>query len=180
MKRKLAVILAAVILAVATLAATTISALAASKRTVDAITFYSYHDNNPPGKEIAYPEVHDEAGGRGTYEDPITISVEKSFLKPGTRLYVNDLKKYMIVEDLCGDPPCGTHDTNNYIDVWMNSEEESDTEAVTQCQYEWTRRTKDGNEPKQVVIDPRKDLPVSTTAFFDTNADKCAKPPQNW
>lgn len=180
MKRKLTVILATVILAVATLAVTSTSALAASKRTVDAITFYSYGDNTPAGKSIAYPKVHQEAGGRGTYADPITVSVEEGFLKPGTRLYVNDLKKYMIVEDLCGDPPCGTHDTKNYIDVWMNSEKGSDKEAVTQCQYKWTRRTKDGDKPKQVVIEPSEDLPVDTTPFFNTNTDKCGKLPQNW
>lgn len=180
MKIKIPVILVAVILAVTTFVTTTPSALAASKSSVDAITFYSYQDNNPPGKGIKYPKVHQEAGGRGTYEDPITIAVEESFLEPGTLLYVNDLKKYMIVEDLCGDSPCGTHDTNNYIDVWMNSEKESDAKAVEKCQYQWTRRTKDGNEPKQVAIEPPKDFPVDTTAFFDTNSDKCAKPPQNW
>ena len=180
MKSKLTVMIATVILVAATLALTINSALAASKSSVDAITFYSYQDNNPPGKGIKYPKVHEEAGGRGTYKDPITVSVEESFLEPGTRLYVNDLKKYLIVEDLCGDWPCGTHDTKNYIDVWMNSEEDSDADAIDACQRKWTRRTKDGDEPKQVVIDPPEDLPVSTTAFFDTNSDKCAKPPQNW
>lgn len=180
MKRKVTVILAAVMIVVASFVTTTTSALAASKTSVDAITFYSYQDNTPPGKEIAYPQIHKEAGGRGTYKDPITVSVEESFLEPGTRLYVNDLKKYLIVEDLCGAWPCGTHDTKNYIDVWMNSEEDSNPDAIDACQRKWTRRTKDGDDPKQVVIDPPEDLPVFTTTFFDTNSDKCAKPPQNW
>jgi 3D (Asp-Asp-Asp) domain-containing protein len=180
MKRKLTVILAAVILAVTIFETTNTSALAASKSSVDAITFYSYQDNNPPGKGIKYPKVHEEAGGRGTYKDPITVSVEEGFLKPGTRLYVNDLKKYMIVEDLCGDPPCGTHGTDNYIDVWMNSEEDSDPDAIDACQRKWTRRTIDGDEPKQVAINPSEDLSVDTTPFFNTKTDTCGKLPQNW
>ena len=62
----------------------------------------------------------------------------------------------------------------------MNSEEDSDPDAIDACQRKWTRRTKDGNEPKQVVINPSKDLPVDTTPFFDTKTDKCGKLPQNW
>lgn len=158
----------------------TIPALSASNTTVNAVTFYSYQDNNPPGRSIAYPGLHQEAGGRGTYEDPITISVAKSFLKPGTRLYVNGLQKYMIVEDLCGDTPCDTHGTENFIDIWMESNKESDPKAVEECQSKWTRRTKDGNQPKPVVIDPPKSFPVNTTPFFNTKTNKCNNPPQNW
>ncbi|MEG4132780.1 hypothetical protein QUA41_31115 [Microcoleus sp. Pol11C1] len=160
----------------------TIPALSALDTSVEAITFYSYHDNNPPNsRAIKYPKVHKEAGGRGTYEDPITIAVPESFpAKPGTWLYVRGLQKYMIVEDLCGDSPCGDHGTQNFIDVWMESNEKNNKEVVKKCQEKWTKRTRDGDLPKAVVFDPPKNLPVNTTPFFDTKTNKCNEPPKGW
>lgn len=76
------------------------------------ITGYSYWDNTPPGSAaIARPVVHQRAGGKGTYKDPITIAVgyrlvggrAKLDYPAGTRFYLPHLKRYAIVEDICGD-----------------------------------------------------------------------------
>ncbi|MCB1488930.1 MAG: hypothetical protein KDJ88_15925 [Bauldia sp.] len=86
-----------------------------SERSFEAyVTGYSYWDNTPPGSTaISKPVVHASAGGSGTYEDPITIAVGhairggRQFLDypPGTRFYIASLRKYAIVEDVCGDGP---------------------------------------------------------------------------
>lgn len=76
------------------------------------LTGYSYWDNTPPQSAIiARPILHAEAGGVGTYMDPVTIAVGHRFENddfipdyvPGTRFYVPRLRKYAMVEDLCGD-----------------------------------------------------------------------------
>lgn len=74
------------------------------------ITGYTYWDNTPPGSAaIARPVVHERAGGVGTWADPVTVAVGRSgggwHYEPGTRLYLADLRKYAVVEDLCG--ACG-------------------------------------------------------------------------
>lgn len=76
------------------------------------LTGYSYWDNTPRGSaRIARPVIHRSAGGTGTYDDPITLAVghvkrgsQSTMDYPaGTRFYVQNLRKYAIVEDLCGD-----------------------------------------------------------------------------
>lgn len=76
------------------------------------LTGYSYWDNTPRASAaIARPVVHTEAAGTGTFEDPITLAVghsiyfDRSFMDfpTGTRFYIPRLRKYAIVEDLCGD-----------------------------------------------------------------------------
>lgn len=76
------------------------------------LTGYSYWDNTPRGSsQIARPVVHRQAGGSGTYRDPVTLAVGhvkhggRSVMDfpAGTRFYIPRLQKYAIVEDLCGD-----------------------------------------------------------------------------
>ncbi|MDU8929826.1 hypothetical protein RXV86_20765 [Alisedimentitalea sp. MJ-SS2] len=78
------------------------------------LTGYSYWDNTPRGSaRIARPVIHRQAGGTGTYNDPITVAVGHSKrggrsrmdFPAGTRFYFPRIQKYGIVEDLCGDGP---------------------------------------------------------------------------
>lgn len=78
------------------------------------LTGYSFWDNTPPGSAaIARPVIRNTAGGTGTYRDPITLAVGHSFatgrqvldFPAGTRFYFPALKRYAIVEDVCGDGP---------------------------------------------------------------------------
>jgi hypothetical protein len=100
------------------------------------ITAYTYWDNTPPGSsEIAYPIIHQKAGGIGTYSDPITVAVGHSITsgvdtldyKAGTRFYIPNLRKYFIVEDSCGDGetpqngPCHIgYQGKPWLDLWID------------------------------------------------------------
>lgn len=99
------------------------------------ITGYSYWDNTPPGSAaISKPVVHHRAGGTGTYDDPVTIAVGHTIkgrrqtldYAPGTRFYIERLRKYAIVEDVCGDGstpqagPCHTgYQGHPWLDIYI-------------------------------------------------------------
>ena len=63
----------------------------------------SAKDNCPPGGDIAHPTIHKEAGGVGTYADPITFAGASKALPPGTIIYVHSahVQRYAIMEDDC-------------------------------------------------------------------------------
>jgi hypothetical protein len=76
------------------------------------ITGYWFGDNTPPESgDISNPVIHRNAGGIGTYDDPITLAVghvmsgENDILDypAGTKFYLPYLRRYVIVEDTCGD-----------------------------------------------------------------------------
>src|SRR3989442_16015421 len=74
-------------------------ASAASKTQQTFLTFYGWWDNTPPGGDISYPRIHDTAGGKGSYADPITFATSSDELKPGTKVWGPRVKKYFIMED---------------------------------------------------------------------------------
>lgn len=96
------------------------------------MTGYSYWDNTPAGtSEISNPVIHSQAGGTGTWSDPITLAVGHSILSgkdildypAGTKFYLPYLKKYVIVEDTCGDgnsPQNGPCHTGYRGNVWLD------------------------------------------------------------
>jgi hypothetical protein len=132
-------------------------------------TAYTYWDNTPPGSaDIAYPAsegfptVHEKAGGTGTYEDPITLAVghviastptttiDAPDFPVGTRFYLPNVRRYFIVEDLCGDGdtpqdiPC--HKLNEeatstgatvWVDLWIDGSDGA-PEAVDACASDLT------------------------------------------
>ena len=118
------------------------------------LTFYGWPDNDPPNSAAIHypgpPPRHGQAGGSGTYDNPTTVAVRKgSRWKPGTRMYLPHLAKYLIVEDSCAS--C----TADWIDVWVGGRG-SDSADVLACQH---RLTPPGTVP--VEIDPPDDRTVS-------------------
>jgi hypothetical protein len=129
------------VLVLAALASISTSSRAAGETLVTNIfiTAYTWQDNTPPGSpEISNPVLHAQAGGTGTYEDPVTIAVGHSRatgqdvldLPAGTRIYLPDVRRYFIVEDTCGDGPTpengpchtGAQEQGNaslWIDMWI-------------------------------------------------------------
>lgn len=117
------------------------------------LTGYSYWDNTPPGSAaIARPVVHRRAAGTGTYSDPITIAVGYSLANgrtelqypAGTRFYLPRLKKYAIVEDICGEGPSpqttGCWKGRNgrpHLDIYVGGARHS-KEASNSCMYRLT------------------------------------------
>lgn len=148
--------------------------LAPAATTQAYITGYSYFDNTPPGSAaVSHPVIHEEAGGTGTYADPITVAVGHTLkggedildLKAGTKVYIPELKRYFIVEDTCGDGnqpqngPCHTgypDDAQMWLDIWVDGRNGSSDEADA-CMENLTK-------VYGVVIDPAVGLSVTPGA----------------
>ncbi len=129
------------------------------------ITGYTWWDNSPPGSAaIARPVLHRTAAGVGTYADPITMAV--GFTRPagkvildipaGTRFYLPEMRKYFIVEDICG--ACHRHsaDVTYRLDIWLDGRSLPRSSARS-CAYRIT-----GNQP--VVRNPPSGLAVRAGA----------------
>ncbi|AUR34425.1 hypothetical protein PhaeoP18_00121 [Phaeobacter piscinae] len=133
------------------------------------LTGYSYWDNTPPGSAaIARPVLRRQAGGTGTYNDPVTIAVGHAIRRgrqtldfpAGTRFYIERLRKYAIVEDVCGDGhqpqngPCHTGKKGRpWLDIYIGGKRNSvrDTER---CMNRLT-----GMQP--IRLNPRRGYPVA-------------------
>ncbi|MEU6646458.1 hypothetical protein ABZ863_28480 [Saccharomonospora sp. NPDC046836] len=117
------------------------------------ITYYAARDNDPAGTAtIAYPRssgaptLHDQAGGTGTFADPLTFAAQEGIFEPGTRIYVPHVQRYFMLEDICA--TCdGTH-----VDLWTGP---AIDEGVIACE---NRLTLDG--PQSYQVDPPPGLPV--------------------
>jgi len=76
------------------------------------LTGYSFWDTTPANiPEISHSQRQELAGGVGTYSNPITLAVAGGLqsnetvlaVPAGTRFYLPRLRKYAIIEDICGD-----------------------------------------------------------------------------
>jgi hypothetical protein len=76
------------------------------------LTGYSFQDNQGGNNaEISCPIIHKQAGGTGTYEDPITVasggksgSASADGITCGDRFYLPSVRRYVIVEDTGNTP----------------------------------------------------------------------------
>ena len=117
-------------------------------------TGYTYWDNTPPGSaQIARPVIHDRAGGTGTWKDPITVAVQSGRFDFGTRFYLPELKKYFIVEDLCGACHDGRNGGAYTLDIWVDGSHLSSGGAAS-CASRITRL-------QPAIEDPKRGLPVA-------------------
>ena len=100
------------------------------------MTGYTCWDNSPPGSaQISRPVLHERAGGKGTYRDPITVAVGYTSDGPdfayGTRFYLPDLNKYFIVEDICGACHRTRSGTDYTLDIWLDGRNLSSRRATS-------------------------------------------------
>jgi hypothetical protein len=165
--------------------ATTTPAQPAKEITLTAyLTGYAWPDNTPPGSAISNPIIHHEAGGTGTYADPITVAVGHSFIngvdvldyKAGTVFYMPYLRKYFIAEDTCGDGdtpqnvPChNLHMAGNeapagaeaWLDLWVGGVGSSQSDVLT-CEDTIT-----GLHP--ILLKPSSNYLVNPGAVYGTS-----------
>lgn len=141
------------------------------------VTLYGWPDNSPPGGDIAYPVLHDSAGGTGTYADPVTFATDRSELPVGTKVYVPFLHRYFIMEDDCTecDEDWAGHGPDggprlHHIDLWVGGEGARKSKDVIRCEDDLTRNS------APVIINPPSSEPVDTTALFNSAGDACYRP----
>jgi hypothetical protein len=136
------------------------------------LTLYGWPDNTPPGNSIAYSQIHQTAGGTGTYDDPITFATDSNEEAPGTVVYIPDFLKYVIMEDACAECTTLWHSQMTYeFRVWLNSDARSNPRAVLQCERFWTRSM------ANVEVNPPPGRMVDTTPLFDTQTGTCSSTP---
>jgi len=156
-----------------------------SSRTDVFVTAYTWFDNTPPGSTvISHPVLHKEAGGQGTYADPVTIAVGHSRktgedvldVPAGTRIYLPNVRRYFIVEDTCGDGPkpeegpCHTGagkygDATLWMDMWIGGKGEPQS-FVRNCARKATGVT-------TAIFNPKDSYPVAAGQgiIHDGNCD---------
>ncbi|HEX6500691.1 MAG TPA: hypothetical protein VF054_16915 [Micromonosporaceae bacterium] len=123
------------------------------------VTFYAARDNDPPGSPaIAYPDLHQQAGGTGTFADPITFATDKSEIAPGTKIYVPRLRKYFVMEDDCAECDSDWSNGKWRVDLYMGG---STQPGVVACENQMTQ---DGNVT--IVINPDANRPVDAHALY--------------
>jgi len=127
------------------------------------ITFYGWPDNDPPGAAIAYPTAtQPQAGGTGTYADPITaaVSANNPLFPVHSIIYISELQKYVIVNDECA--TC----SEGWIDIWVGGTA-SNSSAVLAQEDALT-----GNDTAlhSVILNPDANLPVDTTPLLQVQA----------
>jgi len=146
-------------------------------------TGYTWFDNTPPGSTvISHPVLHSQAGGTGTYADPITLAVGHSLetgedvldYPAGTRFYLPHVRRYFISEDTCGDGPRpqdrGCHNLASapsearlWVDLYVGGAAGDDEAAVKACAGKVT----DGDtELHKMIKDPASTHPVVAGPLF--------------
>src|SRR5882757_7742389 len=135
------------------------------------LTGYSWQDNTPPGSSVVgEPVLHKDAGGQGTFQDPITVAVPghqgAMAWQPGTKFYLPSVQRYVIVEDSgAAKQPAGT---DTHLDMWIDGQDGT-KQATDDCENLFT-----GKVPAQV--NPAGNLPVMAGPIFANG--KCNVPPQ--
>lgn len=140
------------------------------------LTGYSFWDNTPPGSAaIARPVIRQRAGGSGTYSDPITIAVGHSFatgrqvldFPAGTRFYFPALRRYAIVEDVCGDGPTPQYGPCHvgyngmpWLDIYVDGSD-AGQHAANACMNRITGI-------HEVIVAPSRGLPVVAGALAES------------
>jgi hypothetical protein len=153
-------------------ALTTMTAAQASTTQTVYMTMFGWPDNSPPGPDIAYPGSaprHAQAGGLGTYDDPVTFASSPREFRVGSRVYVPRLKKYFVMEDSCA--ACVTEWRRSHrwhVDMWVGGEG-GDVASVLACEDSLTADV-------TLVSSPARGLPVGTAPLFDSSSNTCYQP----
>jgi hypothetical protein len=132
------------------------------------VTYYGAADNDPPGsRDIAYPAVHGQAGGAGTWADPTTFATDRRELPVGTRIYFAPLRRYFVMEDDCVECDADWSQGRPHIDLWAGTATDS---GIVRCEDSLTR---DGQSA--VLVNPPPNLPVTPGPLYSNG--RCVREP---
>lgn len=125
------------------------------------ITLYGWPDNDPPGGAIAYPDLHQTAGGTGTYADPITFASDVREIPAGTRIYIPVYEKYFIMEDECVAAESDWSKSKKWhVDLWIGGE---GVNSSTVLAKEDALTINSGT----IIINPANNLAVNSTPLLN-------------
>jgi len=124
--------------------------------------------DNGDSATIAYPVLHKQAGGTGTYADPITFASTTKAFAPGAIVYVNYLQKYFIMEDDCGPTCANAYPRQTIVVLWINGRGVNPN-AATNCEYSLDQTS------AAVVINPPGNYIVSSAPLLSSSG-QCFRP----
>ncbi|MCJ1442868.1 MAG: hypothetical protein MMC23_003365 [Stictis urceolatum] len=128
------------------------------------VTFYGYPDNDPPGADTA----HDcggrnyQAGGLGTYDDPLTFATAPGEFDVCEIVYLPLLKKYLRYEDDCAQCESDWDNGQYHIDIWTGSSTDDGGQNQIDCE---DQLTSGGNY--DIIRQPGSDYEVDQAALYD-------------
>jgi len=128
------------------------------------ITYYGAGDNCPPGGAIAYPKLHQLAGGTGDYSNPITFAGTTSAMSAGTIIYISALKKYFILEDDCQECDDDWSSSKKWhTDLWIGPL--TAQKGITDCEVALSNAVGSAS----ITVNAVAGKPVDTTPLWGTS-----------
>ncbi|KAL4891407.1 hypothetical protein BDV59DRAFT_182606 [Aspergillus ambiguus] len=125
-------------------------------------TFYGFPDNDPSGPRIVLDCGRgNEAGGIGTYDDPLTFATAPGPFEECETIYDPSLLKYLRYEDFCQTCDADWQSGKWHIDVWVGAKDFNGEGDQIACENKLTSPPQ-----KHIVRDPDPDLPVDTTPLY--------------
>jgi len=115
------------------------------------------HHHSPPERRWASKRSADtpQAGGVGTFEDPLTMATSTKFFTKCATYYVPRLQKYVIFEDDCVECDSDADQGIMHIDIWTGSNTGSGGKSLLACEDSFTP-----GSGESVISDPPSTLPV--------------------
>ena len=134
------------------------------------LTFYGWPDNDPAHSAgIAFPGCkgtptvcHDQAGGTGTWTNPLAAAAPDGSITTGARIYLAYLHKYVIIEDTCAG--C----TGVWLDIWVDGAGAPDQQVID-CESAATPAAK-----VSATFHPPSTLGVDKRPIFNVATERCA------
>jgi len=131
------------------------------------VTFYGARDNCPPGADISHPIIHKEAGGLGTFDNPITFAGTTAAFKAGSIVYIPRLKKYFIMEDDCEECINDWKKKKYHIDCWIGPPTLTSGPELIACEDALT------TDSEPIIMNANNGHPVDTTSLFNGTTQVC-------
>jgi hypothetical protein len=123
-------------------------------------TFYGYPDNSPPGAGIAYTQCgRDNAGGSGTFSDPLTFASAAGEFDTCEVIYAPYLKKYLRYEDECTQCESDWNSGTWHVDTWTGSSTSDGGQDQINCEDQLTP------DAQSIIRNPADDLEVDSEFF---------------